>query len=73
MSVDIRETGKRTREGVVLSNKMNKTLIVEVTRLVSHAQFKNPDGLRITVPVHAGKDLKRKISEIGLWARIRIR
>ena len=27
----------------------------------SHAQFKNPNGLRITVPVHAGKDLKRKI------------
>ena len=27
----------------------------------SHAQFKNSDGLRITVPVHSGRDLKRKI------------
>lgn len=27
----------------------------------SHAQFKHPDGHRITVPIHSGKDLKRKI------------
>lgn len=27
----------------------------------SHAQFKNPNGKRITVPIHSSKDLKRKI------------
>ena len=26
----------------------------------SHAQYKNKEGLKITVPVHAGKDLNRK-------------
>ncbi|MCB9800185.1 MAG: 30S ribosomal protein S17 [Candidatus Omnitrophica bacterium] len=29
----------RVREGIVLSDKMNKTIIVEVTRLMSHSQF----------------------------------
>ena len=27
----------------------------------SHAQFKNMEGERVTVPVHAGKDLNKKI------------
>lgn len=27
----------------------------------SHAQFKHSNGKRITVPIHSGKDLKRKI------------
>jgi len=27
----------------------------------SHAQFKHLDGRRVTVPVHSGRDLKRKI------------
>lgn len=27
----------------------------------SHAQFKHTDGRRITIPIHSGKDLKRKI------------
>lgn len=26
----------------------------------SHAQFKHPDGRRITVPIHGGKDVGRK-------------
>jgi len=26
----------------------------------SHAQFKHPDGRRVTVPIHAGKDINRK-------------
>ncbi|HLD50682.1 MAG TPA: 30S ribosomal protein S17 [bacterium] len=56
MSVDIRETGKRTREGVVLSNKMNKTLIVEVTRLVSHAQFKKVIKSKVKYAVHDEKN-----------------
>jgi len=27
----------------------------------SHAQFKHPDGRRITIPIHLGKDLKKGI------------
>ncbi len=56
MSVDVRETGKRTREGVVLSNKMNKTLIVEVTRLISHAQFKKVIKSKVKYAVHDEKN-----------------
>lgn len=26
----------------------------------SHAQFKHPDGRRVTVPIHSGKDIGRK-------------
>jgi len=29
-------------------------------RVGSHAQFKHPDGRRVTVPVHPGKDIKKK-------------
>lgn len=32
----------------------------EFHRVGSHAQFKHPDGRRITAPVHAGKDIKKK-------------
>jgi len=32
---------------------------VEYHRVGSHAQFKNPDGRRVTIPVHAGRDIKR--------------
>jgi small subunit ribosomal protein S17 len=30
---------KRYREGIVLSNKMQKTIVVEVTRLMRHPEF----------------------------------
>ena len=53
---DLRETGKRTREGVVLSNKMNKTLIVEVTRLITHAQFKKVIKSKVKYAVHDEKN-----------------
>ena len=37
----------------------------------SHAQFKHSDGRRVTVPIHSGKDIKRKtlksiIADMGL-------
>ena len=50
------ESGKRTREGVVLSNKMQKTLIVEVTRLISHAQFKKIVKSKVKYAVHDEKN-----------------
>jgi small subunit ribosomal protein S17 len=37
------ERGKiKTRVGVVTSNKMNKTVIVDVTRIVSHTKYGKP-------------------------------
>ncbi len=36
-----RDRGKaKTREGVVLSNKMDKTVVVAVERLIQHAKYK---------------------------------
>jgi predicted RNA binding protein YcfA (HicA-like mRNA interferase family) len=37
----------------------------------SHAQLKHPDGRRVTVPIHSGKDIRRGtlrgiITDIGL-------
>ena len=32
----------------------------EFHRVGSHAQFKHSDGRRITVPIHSGKDIKKK-------------
>ena len=40
---------------------LNKLGFFKYHQVGSHAQFKNTGGLRITVPVHSGKDLKRKI------------
>ena len=56
MSSHLQETGKRTREGVVLSNKMNKTLIVEITRLISHSQFKKVIKSKVKYAVHDEKN-----------------
>ena len=38
---------KRTRQAVVLSNKMDKTAVVEVTRRVRHPKYKNLPGVLI--------------------------
>lgn len=43
---------KRVREGVVLKNKMEKTAIVEVTRLVQHSRFKKVVRSKIKYSVH---------------------
>ena len=34
-----RQSGVKTRQGVVLKNKMDKTVVVEVTRRVKHAKY----------------------------------
>ena len=53
---ELPQSGKRTREGIVLSNKMNKTLIVEITRLISHAQFKKIVKSKVKYAVHDEKN-----------------
>lgn len=52
-------TGKnqgRVREGVVLSDKMHKTIIVEVSRLMQHARFKKVVRRRVKYAVHDEKN-----------------
>jgi small subunit ribosomal protein S17 len=51
MSEETKETG-RIREGVVSSNKMQKTIIVEVTRLTEHPQFKKIVKRRVRYAAH---------------------
>ncbi len=57
MSVAVKSESKaRTREGVVLSNKMNKTIIVEITRLIEHPQFKKVVKSKVKYAVHDEKN-----------------
>jgi len=50
---------------------LNRLGFFEHHRVGSHAQFKNSDGRRVTVPAHAGKDINKKtlkgiIDDVGL-------
>lgn len=56
MSVEVKESSARTREGVVKSNKMQKTIIVEVTRLMEHPQFKKIVKRKIKYAAHDEKN-----------------
>lgn len=57
MSVAVKKESKaRTREGIVLSNKMQKTLIVEITRLVEHPEFKKIVKSKVKYAVHDEKN-----------------
>ena len=42
----------QVREGVVVSDKMNKTRVVEVTRILTHAQYKKTIRRKIKYAVH---------------------
>lgn len=47
---------KRVREGVVVSQKMNKTITVLVTRLLQHTKFKKVIKRHIKYAVHDEKN-----------------
>ncbi len=47
---------KRMREGCVVSDKMQKTRIVEVTRLVEHPRFKKIIRRKVKYAVHDEKN-----------------
>jgi small subunit ribosomal protein S17 len=47
---------KRVREGVVVSSKMNKTIIVLVTRLLKHPKFNKIIKRHIKYSVHDEKN-----------------
>jgi small subunit ribosomal protein S17 len=46
----------RFREGVVLSDKMQKTIVVQVTRLMQHPQFKKVVRRKMKYAVHDEKN-----------------
>ena len=48
--------GKRVREGVVVSSKMNKTITVLVTRLLKHPKFNKIIKRHIKYAVHDEKN-----------------
>jgi small subunit ribosomal protein S17 len=51
-----KEARAREREGVVVSNKMQKTIVVEVTRLVQHPVFKKVIRRKVKYAVHDEKN-----------------
>lgn len=59
-------SSRRVREGVVISDKMNKTIIVEVTRLIQHPQFKKVVRRRVKYAAHDEKN------EAKLGSKVRI-
>ncbi len=60
--IDEKASKARSREGFVVSNKMQKTIIVEVTRLVEHPQFQKVIKRKIRYAVH-DEDHKAKIGD----------
>ena len=50
------EQHKRVREGVVMSGKMNKTIIVSVTRLLQHPKFNKVIKRQIRYAAHDEKN-----------------
>ncbi len=50
------QQSERTRDGVVLSHKMQKTIVVEVTRLVQHPKFKKVVRRKLKYAVHDEKN-----------------
>jgi small subunit ribosomal protein S17 len=65
-SVEDRESLRKTRVGVVTSDKMNKTIVVEVERRVPHPRFKKI--VRRTSTFHAHDE--KEEAKIGDKVRI---
>ncbi|MFH1691910.1 MAG: 30S ribosomal protein S17 [Candidatus Omnitrophota bacterium] len=53
---DVRESLRKEFEGVVTSNKMNKTIVVEVSRLVKHAEYGKTIKRKLKVKAHDEKN-----------------
>lgn len=47
---------KKTQTGVVVSNKMDKTVVVAITRMVKHSAYEKYLKRRAKYLVHDGKD-----------------
>ncbi len=56
----------KVREGIVLSNKMNKTIVVEVTRLIQHAQFKKTVRSKIRYMAHDERNVAKEGDKVRI-------
>jgi small subunit ribosomal protein S17 len=52
MSSETKQGTRRTRVGVVISNKMQKTVVVEVDRRTQHARYVKFVGKRVRYKAH---------------------
>ena len=73
----------RTREGVVVSDKMHKTIVVEVTRLVPHPLYKKVIRKKVKYAAHdenneakAGNKVQimqtRPLSKTKRWRLVKV-
>jgi len=51
-NIQERHTAVRTRQGIVLKNKMDKTIVVEVVRRFKHAQYHKIVKRRLRYKAH---------------------
>ena len=54
--VSVKTKSKRVREGTVLSDKMDKTIIVQITRVMQHSRFKKVIRRKIKYAAHDEKN-----------------
>lgn len=60
------ERHPKEQVGIVLSSKMDKTAVVQITRLVQHPAYKKVIRVRKRYPVHDAK----KLAKVGDKVRI---
>ncbi|OGW72336.1 MAG: 30S ribosomal protein S17 [Omnitrophica bacterium GWA2_52_12] len=56
----------QTREGVVVSDKMDKTRVVEVTRLITHPEYKKIIRRKIKYSVHDEKNESKAGDKVSI-------
>jgi small subunit ribosomal protein S17 len=61
-STENRKKARLTHEGIVIKDKMQKTVIVEITRLVQHPRFKKIVRNKVRYAVH-DEDEKAKLGD----------
>ena len=64
--VEKKHKSGRVREGNVLTDKMDKTIIVEVTRIMQHSRFKKVIHRKIKYAVHDEKNQAKAGDEVRI-------
>lgn len=62
----VKKKTKKTREGVVVSDKMDKTITVEVSRLMQHSKFKKVIKQKIRYAAHDEKNEAKKGDKVQI-------
>ena len=68
MSQKKKESHLRLREGVVVSHKMKKTVIVEITRLTKHPQYKKIIRNKVRYVAHDEKSEAKMGDKVKITA-----